>query len=86
MAEKAKAKKLTEFGQYLDDEGIPFPVAAKALGKTSSYVGMLARGQASPQLVLSARIHVFSKGRVPWTAWLPADVRRQVERTRAARS
>ena len=73
-----EARPLTAFGLYLEEHGIGFREAAARLGKTGSYVGMLARGDGSPQLVLAARIQVFTRGAVPWTAWLPEDVRAEL--------
>jgi len=67
----------TPFGKFLVSCSITHAAAAQALGITESYVGMLARGGATPKLALAGRIEAWSrrfdhgKSVVTMQSWLP---------------
>lgn len=56
---------------------------AESLGVSRSYVHMLGRGDASPQLELSAEIEVLTGGEVPISSWLPRDLAARLESSAA---
>lgn len=68
----------TPFAAHLEKRGIDYATAATELGITSSYVGMLARGRATPQLELAGKIHAWSDGLVPMWIWLTGRLREEV--------
>lgn len=50
----------TSFGKFLEKHKVGYRDAAQALGVTSSYVSMLARGPTTPGLKLAVRISEWS--------------------------
>ena len=62
--------KLTLFGRYLKKRKISYDDAANALNLTRSYVNMLCTGKATPGLKAAARINKWTRGGVPFEAWL----------------
>lgn len=65
------AKTKTPFGAWLEAEGIDYETARAKLDVTRAYVGMLARGEATPKLALAGLIWTWSKKKVTMDSWLP---------------
>jgi hypothetical protein len=72
MARPKIEGKTTMFGLVIDEMHLDYETVAKELGITSGFVGMLARGDATPALALSFEIVDWAKKRgyaVPIESW-----------------